>query len=158
MRRAFDISFARPRGVALLAVLTVLTVLSLLAGSFAVSISIDESASRQTQAELALRMLYQSGAAHVKSSLMAAALSDTGYRAETMLDYLSSHVARLTVVDAERALKDVGSPKVLNLILLGAALRAGALGLETADLKEAIRRNIKEKFHTLNFRALEYEP
>ena len=87
-----------------------------------------------------------------------AALSDTGYRAETMLNYLSSHVARLTVVDAERALKDVGSPKVLNLILLGAALRAGALGLETADLKEAIRRNIKEKFHALNFRALEYEP
>ena len=75
-----------------------------------------------------------------------------------MLDYLSSHVARLTVVDAERALMDVGSPKVLNLILLGAALRAGALGLEIADLKEAIRRNIKEKYHALNFRALEYEP
>ncbi len=77
-----------------------------------------------------------------------AALSDTGYRAETMLDYLSSHVARLTVVDAERALKDVGSPKVLNLILLGAALRTGALGLETADLKEAIRRNKeRHRFH-----------
>ena len=78
MRRAIEITSARPRGVALLAVLTVLTVLSLLAGSFAVSISIDESASRQTQAELALRMLYTSGAAHVKSSLMAAALSDSG--------------------------------------------------------------------------------
>ena len=67
----------RPSGVALLAVLTILTVLSLLAGSFAVSISIDESASRQTQAELGLRMLYQSGAAHVKSTLMSAALSGT---------------------------------------------------------------------------------
>ena len=87
-----------------------------------------------------------------------AALSDTGYRAETMLDYLSSRVSRLTVVDAEQALQDVGSPKVLNLILLGAALRCGALGLEAVDLKEAIRRNIKEKFHALNFRALEYEP
>ena len=87
-----------------------------------------------------------------------AALSDTGYRAETMLDYLSSRVSRLTVVDAERALQDVGSSKVLNLILLGAALRCGALGLEAIDLKEAIRRNIKEKFHTLNFRALEYTP
>ena len=87
-----------------------------------------------------------------------AALSDTGYRAETMLDYLSSRVSRLTVVDAEQALQDVGSPKVLNLILLGAALRCGALGLEAVDLKEAIRRNIKEKLHALNFRALEYEP
>jgi indolepyruvate ferredoxin oxidoreductase beta subunit len=86
-----------------------------------------------------------------------AALSDTGYRAETMLDYLSSHVSHLTVVDAERALREVGSPKVLNLILLGAALRCGALGLEAMDLKEAVRRNIKEKFHALNFKALDYE-
>ena len=86
-----------------------------------------------------------------------AALSDTGYRAEDMLDYLAAHVPSLTVVDADRALREVGSPKVLNLILLGAALHCGALGLETEDLKNAIRRLIPEKFHELNFRALEYE-
>ena len=87
-----------------------------------------------------------------------AALSDTGYRAEDMLKYLGEHVSNLTVVDAEKALQAVGSPKVLNLILLGAALRTGALGLEVEDLKEAIRRLIPEKFHELNFRALDYEP
>ena len=87
-----------------------------------------------------------------------AALSDTGYRAEEMLDYLASRVSRLTVVDAEAALAAVGSPKVLNLILLGAAQRCGALGLEAEDLKEAVRRLIPEKFHALNFRALEYTP
>ena len=87
-----------------------------------------------------------------------AALADTGYRAETMLEYLSSRVSRLTVVDAEKALEAVGSPKVLNLILLGAALRSGALGLESEDLKDAVRRLIPEKFHELNFRALDYEP
>ena len=86
-----------------------------------------------------------------------AALADTGYRAETMLEYLSSRVSRLTVVDAEKALKEVGSPKVLNLILLGAALREGALGLEPDDLKEAVRRLIPVKFHELNFKALDYE-
>ncbi len=85
-----------------------------------------------------------------------AALSDTGYRAEDMLDYLSSRVAALTVVDAETALREVGSPKVLNLILLGAAVRSGALGLEAEDLKDAVRRLIPEKFHELNFRALDY--
>ena len=84
-----------------------------------------------------------------------AALADTGYRAETMLEYLSSRVSRLTVVDAEKALKEVGSPKV---ILLGAALRSGALGLEAEDLKDAVRRLIPEKFRELNFRALDYEP
>ena len=87
-----------------------------------------------------------------------AALADTGYRAETMLEYLSSRVSRLTVVDAEKALREIGSPKVLNLILLGAALRSGALGLEMEDLKDAIRRHIPEKFHELNFRALDYTP
>ena len=86
-----------------------------------------------------------------------AALADTGYRAETMLEYLASKVSRLAVVDAEKALKEVGSPKVLNLILLGAALREGALGLEPEDLKEAVRRLIPEKFHELNFKALDYE-
>ena len=86
-----------------------------------------------------------------------AALADTGYRAEPMLEYLASRVSRLTVVDAEKALKEVGSPKVLNLILLGAALREGALGLEPDDLKEAVRRLIPVKFHELNFKALDYE-
>ena len=87
-----------------------------------------------------------------------AALSDTGYRAEDMLEYLSARVSRLTVVDAEKALREVGSPKVLNLILLGAAVRSGALGLDPEDMKEAVRRLIPEKFHELNFRALDYEP
>ena len=86
-----------------------------------------------------------------------AALADTGYRAEDMLEYLSSRVSRLTVVDAEKALREVGSPKVLNLILLGAALREGALGLSPEDLKDAVRRLIPEKFHELNFKALDYE-
>ena len=85
-----------------------------------------------------------------------AALSDTGYRAEDMLAYLSSRVEHLTVVDVEKALQEVGSPKVLNLILLGAAVRSGALGLEAEDLKDAVRRLIPEKFHELNFRALDY--
>ena len=35
-----------------------------------------------------------------------AALADTGYRAETMLGYLSARVSRLTVVDAEKALNE----------------------------------------------------
>ena len=86
-----------------------------------------------------------------------AALSDTGYRAEDMLEYLSSHVKCLTVVDAEKALREVGSPKVLNLILLGAAVRSGALGLNADELKDAVRRLIPEKFRELNFRALDYE-
>ena len=85
-----------------------------------------------------------------------AALSETAYRAEDMLEYLRGHVSRLEIVDAERALREVGSPKVLNLILLGAALRSGALGLDPEALKGAVLRQIPPKFHELNFRALEW--
>ena len=83
-----------------------------------------------------------------------ATLSGAAYRAEDMLDYLQRHVRRLTVVDAEAALKEVGSPKVLNLILLGAALREDALGLTEEDLIAAIHEKIPEKFHALNLKAL----
>ena len=87
-----------------------------------------------------------------------AALSGADYRAETMLDYLKAQVRNLVIVPTEKALAEVGSAKVLNLILLGAAQRCGALGLEGEDLKEAVRRLIPGKFHALNFRALEYTP
>jgi indolepyruvate ferredoxin oxidoreductase beta subunit len=83
-----------------------------------------------------------------------ASLTGTDYRASDMLDFLSARVPDLRIVPAEQAMQSVGSPKVLNLILLGAALSTGALGLAEADLKEAIRARIPEKFHELNFKAL----
>ncbi len=83
-----------------------------------------------------------------------ATLSGASYEAETMLAFLKERVSHLTVVDAERAMTEVGSSRVLNLILLGAALQTGALGLEEQDLREAILTRIPVKFHELNFRAL----
>ena len=83
-----------------------------------------------------------------------ATLSGASYAAEDMISFLQTHVKNLMVVDAEKALQDVGSPKVLNLILLGAALQSGALGLTEDDIKTAILQKIPEKFHELNFRAL----
>ncbi len=85
-----------------------------------------------------------------------ASLAGMEYRASDMLDFLSAHVADLRILDAEEAMRKIGSPKVLNLILLGAAVSGGALGLERKDLEDAIRARIPEKFHELNFRALAY--
>ncbi len=83
-----------------------------------------------------------------------ATLSGKTYDPAVMLDFLRERVEHLTVVDAERAMAEVKSPRVLNLILLGAALKEGALGLEEEDLRQAILTRIPEKFHELNFRAL----
>ena len=85
-----------------------------------------------------------------------ASLDGSDYGAARMLDFLSSRVKDLRIIDAEKAMREVGSTKVLNLILLGASLRNGALGLDQADLREAIRTRIPERFHELNCRALAY--
>ena len=83
-----------------------------------------------------------------------ASLGETDYRASDMLAFLSARVPDLRIIDAEKAMREVGSSKVLNLILLGAAVQSGALGLDKADLREAVRSRIAEKFHELNDRAL----
>ena len=83
-----------------------------------------------------------------------ASLGETDYRASDMLAFLSARVPDLRVIDAEKAMREVGSSKVLNLILLGAAVQSGALGLDKDDLREAVRSRIPERFHELNDRAL----
>ncbi len=84
-----------------------------------------------------------------------AALGGSAYHPEEMLAFLKERVRNLRIVDTEAALREVGSAKVLNLVLLGAAAGSGALGLSREELREAVRRRIPEKFHALNLRALE---
>lgn len=85
-----------------------------------------------------------------------AALSGTEYNAGAMLDFLRSRVKNLVVVDTEKAMADLGSTRVMNLILLGAALRSGALGFTDRQIREAVIARIPPKFHELNLRALDW--
>ncbi|MGN1167466.1 MAG: indolepyruvate oxidoreductase subunit beta [Lachnospiraceae bacterium] len=85
-----------------------------------------------------------------------ATLSGSSYSEEAMIDYLKRHVEHLLVVDTDEACKEIGSSKVLNILLLGAAIHSGALGLTEEDIRLAIKERLPEKFHQLNFRALEY--
>ena len=85
-----------------------------------------------------------------------ASLAGTDYRGEEMTGFLREHVEKLTVLDAERALRETGSMKVLNLVLLGAAVKEDALGLSREDLAEAVKARIPEKLWDINFRALDW--
>ena len=85
-----------------------------------------------------------------------ATLAGSSYRAVDMIDFLKAHVSSLVVVDADRALAEVGSAKVLNLILLGAAAEENALGFSYEELRDAIREKIHPRFHELNFKALSW--
>ena len=85
-----------------------------------------------------------------------ATLSSTPYAAEPMLAYLREYTDRLTVVDGAAACESLQNSKVLNMVLLGAAIGTGVLGLDEADICEAITQVLPEKFHEINFRAIHY--
>ncbi len=85
-----------------------------------------------------------------------ASLSGSSYDGKEMLAYLEKQVEHLQIIDTEKACKELGSAKVVNLLLLGSAVRSGALGLTEEDIREAIKKRLPEKHHALNFRALSY--
>lgn len=67
-----------------------------------------------------------------------------------MLDYLRANVERLTVCDGDAVCAACGSPKVLNLALLGAAANRGILGFTAEELCRVIDEKIPERFRALN--------
>ena len=85
-----------------------------------------------------------------------AALAGGSYRAENMLEYLKSEVKNLLIVDTDKAVQELGNPKVVNVVLLGAALSSGVLGITDEELKAAIRERLPEKLHQINMKALEH--
>lgn len=83
-------------------------------------------------------------------------LSGANYNSEEMILYLKKVVKNLLVVDTEKACLALGSSKVLNILLLGAAIFSGALGLTEEEIQDAIKERLPEKFHALNYQALRY--
>ena len=57
-------------------------------------------------------------------------------------------------MDTDEACKELGSSKVVNMVLLGAASRAGLIDLE--ELKAAIKNLVKPEFFELNQKAVEW--
>ena len=81
------------------------------------------------------------------------------YDLEAIMGYLraqeaSGRIGDLAVVDADRAAQELGSAKCLNVVLLGAAVRSGALGLSAEDVRSAIHERVPARFWELNDRAL----
>lgn len=85
-----------------------------------------------------------------------AALGGSDYNGQEMITYLKTKIKKLTVVDGDEAFKELESSKVLNMVLLGAALRTGELSLSEEDIIEAMKQKLPEKFHELNRKALNY--
>ena len=79
------------------------------------------------------------------------------YDLAAVMAYLREQVGeKLVVVDADAAAEALGSAKCLNVVLLGAAVRTRVLALTADDIRSAIAARLPERFHELNFRALDW--
>ena len=68
-----------------------------------------------------------------------------------MIDYLKTQVDQVLVIDTDQACETLGSAKVLNVLMLGAAISTGMLGLEKEDIKQALIKRLPEKRFFLLF-------
>ena len=68
--------------------------------------------------------------------------------------YLKQTVDNLVVVDGTAICAQSGSPKVLNVALLGAAIASGLIGISLEEMEQAILKRVPEKFRAMNVTAL----
>lgn len=111
------------------------------------------------EAVRALPYLKQGGtviAANVPVVPVSAMTGGPDYELEVLMSYLQAKVQNLVIVDALEAAKELGSAKCLNVVLLGAAARTGALGLTVEDFEKAVQARVPERFLDLNMRALHF--
>lgn len=83
-----------------------------------------------------------------------ASLTGKSFELETMVDALKNSAGEVVAVDTEQACAELGSSKVANVVLLGAACRTHLV--EKEDLKKALKLLVKPEFYELNVRALDY--
>jgi indolepyruvate ferredoxin oxidoreductase beta subunit len=90
---------------------------------------------------------------------VSATLSKKTYDGSDELAYLrdcegSGRVGRLVIVDGDVVCKRLGSTKVLNVVLIGAALKAQSGAAAQATYEQAIEALVKPRFIELNKQAL----
>lgn len=82
------------------------------------------------------------------------ALSGKRFDAEEMIAYLRAHADRVICVDGDAIAREVGSAKVLNVALLGAASASGTLSISLQEIEEALAEKLPPKVLAMNQTAL----
>ena len=83
-----------------------------------------------------------------------ASLTGVTFSEDIMIEYLEKISGQVVVVDTEEACRELGSSKVVNMVLLGAACKTGLIKKD--ELKEAIKLLVKPDFYELNCKAVDY--
>lgn len=83
-----------------------------------------------------------------------ASLTGVTFSEATMIEYLEKVAGQVVAVDTEQACRDLGSSKVVNMVLLGAACKTGLINKD--ELKGALKLLVKPDFYELNVKAVDY--
>ena len=84
-----------------------------------------------------------------------AALGASGYRGEDCLSYLKARVPDCHILDGEEICRTCGSPKVLNVALVGALCASGAMDLSLEEARQALKQRLKPGLLEMNLKALD---
>ncbi len=83
-----------------------------------------------------------------------ASLSGKVFSEEEMISYLEKIAGKVIAVDTDSACHELGSSKVVNMVLLGAASKSGLISKE--QLKSALKLLVKPEFYELNVKAIDW--
>ena len=83
-----------------------------------------------------------------------ASLSGECYNGETFVEYVRKTVNQCFVVDADKIISECGSVKALNVALVGAAVKSGALGITIEDVEKILETKVKREYLAVNKAAL----
>ena len=87
---------------------------------------------------------------------VSAMIGGAPYDLDAVLAALRERAANLVLVDTDRALEELGSDRVLNVLLLSVAARSGAIGFDPDQIRDALLAVLPPRLHELNLRALDF--
>lgn len=83
-----------------------------------------------------------------------ASLSGSDYDGKECIEFLQNNSKRIIIIDSDIIVNACGSPKALNVGLLGAAVASGFLSITLEEMEETIKQRVSECFLNMNLKAL----
>ena len=104
-----------------------------------------------------LDYLKQGGTVIVNKKIMtppSSLLAGKSFEEDSMINALNKAAGKVVVIDSDKICNELGSTKIVNTVLLGAAVKEGIEGITKESVEKAIRTSVKPKFVELNIKAL----
>lgn len=83
-----------------------------------------------------------------------ASLGQSGYDGKASLSYLKEKIEKCYIIDGEAICAECGSPKVLNVAVVGALCASGELDLSLEEVEKALESKLKPALVEMNKKAL----